>query len=189
MNLLPKNGLLIDHGLVMQNQIRVFNNLNESIFWEQDEVVMFGKRIKTKRMMAWYGDEGVHYKYSGINRFSLPWFDELLLVKKKVELITGSKYNSCLLNRYQNGEEAMGYHADNESDLVRNGSIASLSLGATRKFVFKHNTTKEKIEIILHSGQLIEMKGEIQQYWKHALPKTKKVTEPRINLTFRQINK
>lgn len=189
MNLLPKNGVLIDHNILIHKPTEVFNQLNDLINWEQDEVVMFGKRIKTKRMMAWYGDHGIKYRYSGVNRLSLPWFDELLQVKKKVELITGSKYNSCLLNRYQNGEEAMGYHADNESDLVQNGSIASLSLGAARKFVLKHNMTKEKVEIILHSGQLIEMKGEIQQFWKHALPKSKKVSEPRINLTFRQINK
>src|SRR5699024_713386 len=113
----------------------------------------------------------------------------LLELKNKIEEETGEEFNSCLLNLYHDGSEGMGWHSDDESDLKKNGTIGSLSLGAKRKFVFKHKTTKEKVEVFLDHGSLLLMKGETQRYWLHTLPPTKKVKSPRVNLTFRTIEK
>ena len=117
----------------------------------------------------------------------MKWTPELMILKNKCEEITGEKFNSCLLNLYHNGSEGMAYHSDGEKDLKKNGAIASLSFGAERKFLFKHKFTKEKIEIFLENGSLLVMKDETQTFWLHRLPTTKKVSTPRINLTFRTI--
>ena len=117
----------------------------------------------------------------------LSWTPELLKIKELIESHTGAKYNACLLNLYHTGEEGMGWHSDDEKEILVNSSIASLSIGAERKFAFKHKATKETLSVILENGSLLEMKGSIQQNWWHSLPKTKKVSVPRINLTFRQM--
>ena len=105
-----------------------------------------------------------------------------------ISAITKNEYNACLLNLYHNGDEGMGWHSDNEKEIITNSSIASLSIGAQRKFAFKHKLTKETHSLILENGSLLEMKGTIQQHWLHCLPKSKKVQTPRINLTFRQMH-
>jgi alkylated DNA repair dioxygenase AlkB len=149
---------------------------------------MFGKEIITKRKVAFYSDPSIAYTYSSRTKIGLPWKETLITLKNMVESITKEKYNACLLNLYHNGEEAMGWHCDNEKEIVANSSIASLSIGASRKFSFKHKVTKETISIQLENGSLLEMKGVIQQHWWHSLPKSKKINESRINLTFRQMH-
>ena len=149
---------------------------------------MFGKEIITKRKVAFYSDPSIAYTYASKTKIGLPWGDPLIKLKNMVESVTKQAYNACLLNLYHNGEEAMGWHCDNEKEIVANSSIASLSIGATRKFSFKHKVTKETISIQLENGSLLEMKGTIQSHWLHALPKSKKITESRINLTFRQMH-
>jgi alkylated DNA repair dioxygenase AlkB len=188
-NLLPKDGeVYYFEGIFNQKTTQdYFDKLFSDIPWQNDEVIIFGKHIITKRKTAFYGSLPFEYKYSNIPRVALQWTDTLETIKTKVEVITRQKYNACLLNLYHNGEESMGWHTDDESTLVRNGSIASLSLGAERKFVFKHRLQKEKIEILLESGSLLEMKGVTQNHWLHRLPPTKKIKFPRINLTFRQM--
>ncbi len=166
-----------------------FNNFGITIPWENDVIHMFGKCIITKRKVTWYGDNPFEYSYSNITKKALPWTQELLELKKLTETLTGEIYNSCLLNLYHSGEEGMGWHSDDEKELKRNGAIASLSFGAERKFVFKHKTTKEKVELVLDHGSLLVMKGATQSFWLHRLPPTKKVGTPRINLTFRKIVK
>ncbi|MFZ6052485.1 alpha-ketoglutarate-dependent dioxygenase AlkB family protein [Halocola ammonii] len=161
--------------------------LLNNIEWQHDEVVMFGKRIITKRMTAWYGDRPFDYTYSKIKRTALEWTEELKKLKLVVEKVTGETFNSCLLNLYHSGEEGMGWHSDNEKELEKNGAIASLSFGAERKFVFKHRRTNEKVEIQLAHGSLLLMAGETQKHWLHRLPPTKKISSPRVNLTFRTI--
>jgi alkylated DNA repair dioxygenase AlkB len=161
--------------------------LNE-INWENERVVMFGKEIITKRKVAFYSDESIVYTYAGKTKIGLPWKDPLIILKNIVESLTKQTYNACLLNLYHNGDEAMGWHSDNEKEIIANSTIASLSIGASRKFSFKHKVTKETISIQLENGSLLEMKGTIQSHWLHALPKSKKITEPRINLTFRQMS-
>lgn len=161
--------------------------LRQRIHWKPDEVVMYGKTMTTKRKVAWYGDRPFPYTYSQVTKQALPWTEELLSLKYRVEQATGEAFNSCLLNLYHSGEEGMTWHSDAEKDLKKNGVIASLSFGAERKFVFKHKRTKAQVTVWLEHGSLLVMKGETQTHWLHRLPPTKKITRPRINLTFRQM--
>ncbi len=186
-NLLPYDGIAIYHGVVFDEAeaVSIANSLFEEMPWKPDEVMMFGKKIITKRKVAWFADDGITYTYAGVKKSGLMWTAGLCEMKQKVEAITGAKYNACLLNLYHEGEEGMGWHQDNEAEIVQGSSIASLSFGAARKFAFKHAKTNERLDIELANGSLLDMKGEIQQHWYHALPKTKKVKNRRINLTFR----
>lgn len=165
-----------------------FNLNSNNINWQNDVVKMFGKQITTKRKTAWYGDKEFDYTYSGINRKAIIWDKKLEELKEKVELITNQKFNSCLLNYYYDGNDGMGWHNDNEKSIKQYSSIASLSLGAIRKFSFKNIKTSEKQDLILENGSLLIMKNKIQEDWLHSLPKSKKVFKPRINLTFRLMN-
>ncbi len=162
--------------------------LSKNIQWKNDESVMFGKHYITRRKTAWYGDHPFCYTYSKIKRTALPWTDELLEIKHIVENKEAAEFNSCLLNFYHDGDDGMGWHSDNEKELEKNGVIASVSLGAERKFSFKHKRSKEKMDLILGNGSLLVMKEQIQTHWMHQLPKSKKISEPRINLTFRRIS-
>jgi alkylated DNA repair dioxygenase AlkB len=186
-NLLPKDGIAIYHGAVFNEKEanQVCKVLLDTIPWKQDEVVMFGKKIMTKRKVAWYADAGITYTYAGVKKLGLQWTDTLLEIKQKVEAITGATYNACLLNLYHEGEEGMGWHRDNEKEIIPESSIASLSFGAVRKFAFKHTISNERLDIELENGSLLDMKGAIQGHWYHALPKTTRIKQLRINLTFR----
>jgi len=188
-SLLPFDGLVTYYGVALDLAAagHYFERLLETINWKSDELVIAGRRIITKREIAWYGDASFSYVYSGTAKHALPWTEELLELRELAQNTTGSTFNSCLLNLYHNGEEGLSWHSDNEDTLVKNGTIASLSLGAERKFVFKHRKTKQSIPILLEHGSLLAMKGETQTHWIHSLPKTVTVTEPRISLTFRSM--
>lgn len=164
-----------------------FEILLQNIVWKNDEAIILGKHIITKRKTAWYGDSDYLYTYSNTTRRALPWTSELRDLKQLVEKLTETKFNSCLLNLYHDGNEGLAWHSDDEKVLRRNGTIASLSFGAERKFSLKHKKTKQKISIVLEHGSLLVMKDETQVYWLHSLPKTKKIVMSRINLTFREI--
>ncbi|WP_298767544.1 alpha-ketoglutarate-dependent dioxygenase AlkB [uncultured Polaribacter sp.] len=189
-NILPFDGISNYHGIVLNNKKCDFyyQKLLETIAWKNDEAIIFGKKIITKRKVAWYGSSEFSYTYSGITKTALLFTKELTALKNLVEKESGETYNSCLLNLYNSGEEGMAYHSDGEKMLKKNGAIASLSLGAERKFSFKHKETKQRIDIVLERGSLLVMKGLTQQNWLHRLPPTKKVFTPRINLTFRTID-
>jgi alkylated DNA repair dioxygenase AlkB len=188
-NLLPKDGVVNYYGrLLNSNEAdRYLNVLTNSIDWKNDQAIIYGKLIITKRKVAWYGDRDFEYTYSNTTKRALPWTPELLELKSLTEEKTGETYNSCLLNLYNNGDEGMAWHSDAEKDLKKNGAIASLSFGAERKFAFKHKNTKETILLFLEHGSLLVMKDTTQTNWLHRLPPTKRVIEPRINLTFRTI--
>ncbi len=188
-NIINKDGEAIYFGCIYTDEHvnQIFVELSNKINWSNETVVMFGKEITTKRKVAFYADKGISYTYSQKTKNSLEWTPLLEKVKLDIEKYTKQKYNACLLNFYHNGTEGMGWHADDEQEIVPNSSIASISLGAPRKFSFKHKATKETMSIILESGSLLEMKGALQKHWLHALPKTMKTLEPRINLTFRQM--
>ena len=189
MNLLPYDGEVIYHGRVFElpTSSDLIQKLLNEINWEHDEVMMFGKKIITKRKVAWYGDQPFDYTYSHVKKTALPWTPSLQSIKDKIEEVSGETYNSCLLNLYHSGQEGMGWHTDAEKELKKDGAIASVSFGADRKFSFKHKTTQEKVEVFLENGSLLIMKGTTQTHWLHRLPPTNKVQTPRINLTFRTI--
>lgn len=186
-NILPYEGIADYYGKVMDQKLagHYLDCLLNTIPWKNDEAVIFGKRIITKRKVAWYGDASYFYTYSNTTRQALPWTKELLELKDITEKITGEKFNSCLLNLYHNGDEGMAWHSDDEKSLGKDTAIASLSFGAGRKFSFKHKITKETVSLLLESGSLLLMKGATQTHWLHSLPKSKKIEQPRINLTFR----
>lgn len=188
-NLLPRDGnLFYFKDFLSPEKSRINTDLLlEELPFKNDETIVFGKHRVMNRLTAWVGDSPFTYGYSQIKRKAVPWSINLLSLKEKVEGKTNYPFNSCLLNYYPTGEDGMGWHSDNEKELGRKPIIASLSLGAERKFSFKHIETKEKIDIQLENGSLLLMSGEIQHYWKHALPKTKKNNNPRLNLTFRTI--
>lgn len=188
-NFLPFDGIALNHGVIFnpKKAQKYLETFLEEIDWRQDEVLMFGKKIITKRKVAWYAEDGVEYFYSGSKKKGLPFTQNLLQLKSEVENITQESYNSCLLNLYHDGEEGMGWHSDDEKTIVPESSIASVSFGAERKFSFKHKESKQTISIALANGNLLEMKGKTQQFWWHSLPKSKKVKAVRINLTFRKM--
>ena len=188
-NIINKDGIAVYFGCILNEQSlpAIYTELLNNIAWQQDQIIMFGKAITTKRKVAFYADNHIDYTYSSVKKKGLTWTPELLEIKNLIESHTGAKYNACLLNLYHTGEEGMGWHSDDEKEIMVNSSIASLSIGAERKFAFKHKATKETVSVMLENGSLLEMKGSIQQNWWHSLPKTKKVGVPRINLTFRQM--
>lgn len=189
-NILPEDGEAYYYGKMLNQEKtqHYFDQFLNNIKWENDQAIMFGKLIITKRKVAWYGDRPFDYTYSKTTKSALPWTEKLLELKEIIEQKSGETFNSCLLNLYHNGEEGMGWHSDDEKNLQKNGAIGSLSLGADRKFSFKHKITKQNISLILEKGSLLMMKGTTQTNWLHRLPPTKKVKKPRINLTFRTID-
>ncbi|PKV50385.1 alkylated DNA repair dioxygenase AlkB [Aquimarina sp. MAR_2010_214] len=188
-NILPHDGIVNYYGKLMSSQQanHYFNRLLENIEWKNDEAIIFGKRIVTKRKVAWYAEKSFEYTYSNTTKLALPWISELLELKELIEQKTGETFNSCLLNLYHDGNEGIAWHSDAEKDLKKNGAIASLSFGAERKFAFKHKITKDKRALILENGSLLIMKDTTQTNWLHRLPPTKMINTPRINLTFRTI--
>jgi len=196
-NLLPYDGKVNDFGVVIEDSDTLYQTLLHELPWQADIVTLFGKTHITKRQIVWMGDEGLSYQYSGHTRQAVPWTKPVFHVKQLVEQQLASigifvTFNSCLLNYYPSGSEGMGYHADDEKELGSQPIIAALSLGATRKFVFKHKKNRHenkpvKVELYLESGQLIVMHGETQSHWKHTITKTKTVSEGRISLTFRRM--
>lgn len=189
LHILPHDGVAEYYGKIFSAEEcrKFYDYLLTEIPWENDEAVIFGKLILTKRKVAWFGEKAFEYTYSKRTKLAKFWTPELLKLKQKCEEISGETYNSCLLNLYHDGNEGMAYHSDGEKDLKKHGAIASLTFGAERKFLFKHKSTKETVDISLENGSLLIMKGTTQENWLHRLPPTTKVKTPRINLTFRTI--
>ena len=191
-SLLPYDGMVNDLGVIIEHSARLYDTLLTELPWQADIVTLFGKTHITNRQIVWMGDKDLSYHYSGHARQSIPWSDTVFHVKQYIEnqlakIGICAEFNSCLLNHYPSGSEGMGYHADDEKELGAQPIIASLSLGATRKFVLKHKKTQDKVELYLESGQLIVMHGDTQNFWKHTITKTKKVNDGRISLTFRRM--
>ncbi len=189
-NLLPYDGETYYHGLLLNPELanHYFDQLLNKIHWENDRAIFYGKEIITQRKFAWYADQPTQYTYSQVTRSSLPWIPELLMLKKQVEDKLNHSFNSCLCNLYPSGAQGMAYHSDDEKELVKDAPIASISLGAERRFLLKHKKEKTRVTLSLENGSLLVMQGKTQKHWMHSLPKTKKVHHPRINLTFRCMN-
>ena len=187
-NLLPCDGIVNDHGTVFAAEAdALLTWLLAEVPWQHDEIQLYGKRIVTARRVAWYGDEAFDYRYSGVNHRARLWAPPLRAMRDRVSARVGVSFNSCLLNRYDDGTQGMAWHSDDEAELGPETVIASVSFGATRKFAFRHRHTRQKVEMLLHHGQLIVMRGQTQTHWQHALMKSTRVTQPRVNLTFRTI--
>lgn len=190
-NLLPQDGHVQYYGVIVSLNVanQYYQTLLNEIAWQHDEAIIMGKKITTKRKVAWYGDEAFSYTYSNITKTALEWTDDLIRLKTLVEEVSGERFNSCLLNLYHDGSEGMAWHSDAEKDLKKQGAIASVSFGAERKFAFKHKQTKATVYQLLQHGSLLIMKGTTQTHWQHRLPPTKTIHHPRINLTFRMIER
>jgi alkylated DNA repair dioxygenase AlkB len=162
--------------------------LQTNIDWKQEPIKIMGKEVMQPRLTAWHGDAGRSYRYSGISMDPAPWNTELLVIKEKIERVSGQTFNSVLLNFYRNGQDSMGWHRDNEKSLGIDPVIGSVSFGTARMFQFKHRQQPELRErILLTNGSFLLMKGSTQHHWHHSIPKESKVSGVRINLTFRTI--
>lgn len=186
-NLLKHDGVAVYHGVVFPSETSdaYFGSLLSEIEWKHDEAIMFGRHIITARKVAWYANQAFSYTYSRKTRHALPWSPALRELKQIVEDRTGYTFNSCLCNLYHNGNEGVTWHSDDEKSLKKHAAIASLSFGAERVFQFKHKKSGDIVSIVLEHGSLLIMSGATQTNWKHRLPISKKILEPRINLTFR----
>lgn len=163
--------------------------LLQSVHWEQEEILIFGQRRSVPRLVAWHGDPGAGYTYSGTFHAPRPWTPLLADIRAHVETVTGQRYNSVLLNRYRDGRDGMGWHADAEPELGRDPAIASVSFGATRRFQLRHRRKREiKAALELAHGDLLLMAGTTQHHYLHAVPKTTRLVGERVNLTFRWVN-
>ena len=168
-----------------------FDSLMHDIEWEQGYISLYGRKIKTPREIAWYGDENRTYTFSGTKFEPKPWTNTLTKIKSCIDRVSDVEFNSVLLNRYRNGNDSVSWHSDSEPELGRNPPIGSVSFGATRTFMLKHKRRKIRKNIDLNHGSFLLMTGPTQHFWVHQIPKTSKKTAndvgPRINLTFRRI--
>lgn len=170
---------------------RLMRGLLDEIPWQQDTLSFGGRRVKVPRLQAWYGDSGMPYSYSGLNLTPLPWTRTLTAVRRRVEYFTGARFNAVLLNYYRDGHDSVAWHSDSERELGKDPIVASLSLGATRRFELKEKhpagDRPARVKYELPHGSLLVMERGIQAQWLHRVPKQPEVSDPRINLTFRHI--
>jgi alkylated DNA repair dioxygenase AlkB len=164
-----------------------FKVLLSEITWKQEHMLMYGRTINFPRLTAWYGDNDKPYSFSGITLTPLPWTDALLAIREDLERLSDKQFNSVLLNRYRDGNDSISWHTDAEPELGKNPVIASVNFGAERVFQLRHMKTGERIDIPLSHGSVLIMEDQLQHFWQHQVPKTKKPLTERINLTFRYI--
>ncbi len=193
--IINRQSISIDHGslTLIENfisppeQQALFRLLEQTLHWRQDQLKLFGRMVSIPRLQSFMGDEGIEYTYSNLLMKARPWLPELLTLKEQIEKASLSHFNTVLANLYRDGQDSMGWHSDDEPELRRNPTIASLSLGEPRRFLLRPKGSKKThTEIPLASGSLLIMAGELQHYWQHSVPKTARKIDPRMNLTFRQ---
>ncbi|MBV8254568.1 MAG: alpha-ketoglutarate-dependent dioxygenase AlkB [Chitinophaga sp.] len=189
--------IILEHGILVyypqfftpQESNQFYHNLVDTSAWKQESMRMYGREVLFPRLMAWYGDASSAYSFSGKTFVPQPWTDTLLAIRNRVSPIAAATFNSVLLNYYRNGNDSMGWHADDEPELGQHPVIASVNFGAARRFLLRYKVDhSRKQEILLQHGSLLIMKGELQHYWEHHVPKTSKPVAGRINLTFRYIH-
>ncbi len=190
--------LALDPGWLPTDEARaLFTQMQAAIAWEVHRIRLFGREVDSPRLSCWIGDPGASYVYSGTRFEPRPWPSALLPVRSRLRDALGIDFNSVLANLYRDGRDYMGWHSDNEAALGPRPTIASLSLGAARRFVLKRRdaaATPAKqgerprpLDVSLDAGSLLVMGGDTQRHYRHALPRTAKLVGPRINLTFRRI--
>src|SRR5215475_3695400 len=175
--------------LAAETACTVLRQLIAEVPWRAENIVVWGKTFPQPRLIAWYGDAGMNYTYSGLQLTPLPWTETLLHIKSRVQAVTRTDFNSVLLNYYRDHRDSMGLHSDDEPDLGEQPILASLSLGEERIFILKHKRDRvlKPVRLKLASGSLLVMKGDTQRYWKHGIDKEARPCGPRVNLTFRSI--
>ena len=187
---IPDAEILYMPGLALDDEPEMLTRfLINTIHWRAENITVWGKTFPQPRLVAWFGEAGMDYSYSGIHLYPNPWTPELMKIKQKVENVTQTQFNSALLNYYRHNRDSMGFHSDDERELGPQPIIASVSLGTSRTLVFKHKHDKalKPVRLRLESGSLLVMKGETQKNWQHGIEKETKDCGPRVNLTFRQI--
>ncbi|MEK9565796.1 MAG: alpha-ketoglutarate-dependent dioxygenase AlkB [Flavobacteriaceae bacterium] len=168
--------------------ITYFSLLKETIPWRQDPITVFGKTYDQPRLTALHANNTKPYRYSGISMHPNKMTEELNEIYQRIRRVSNVEYTSVLLNLYRDGKDSNGWHADNEKELGKSPTIASVSFGAERYFHLKHRNLKDaRLKLLLHSGSLLLMEGDTQEKWLHQLPKTTQPLQARINLTFRKI--
>jgi alkylated DNA repair dioxygenase AlkB len=168
---------------------RLLSTLLDLPDWKRERLTIFGRQVYTPRLTAWYGDPGIGYAYSGVVHTALPWLEELLDLRARMSAELSLSFNGVLANRYRDGRDSMGWHSDDERELGPRPVIASISLGARRRFLLRHRSRKDlaTLELSLEHGSLLLMKGDTQHHWRHSVPKAARCTSERVNLTFRRI--
>lgn len=187
--LLPGDGsALLWQGFLAASEARdVAETLMSEVPWGTWSIAMFGRSLPEPRLSAWVGDPGTDYRYSRRTRSPLPWTPTLLAIREQCESVAGARFNAVLANLYRDGRDSMGWHADDEPENGPDPTIASVSLGAERRFDFRHRDTGETIRTVLPSGSLLVMSGPCQSHWVHQVPKSTKTSGPRVNLTYRRV--
>ncbi len=181
---------LYEHFLDPAKADDYYHRLMADTQWHQPEILMFGRKIKSPRLAAWYGDEDAFYTYSGIVNSPMPWIPALSELKDQLEQALQHQFNSVLINLYRDGNDAMGWHSDDEPELGDQPVIASVSLGASRSFLFRQKNARKgspSTKLQLRHGSLLTMSGNTQRYWQHRITRTKKPITQRVNLTFRRV--
>jgi len=174
----------------VENSDRLLDSLINQIQWKQNTIRFYGKESPVPRLEAWYGDPGMSYSYSGIRMDPLPWTEDLLEIKKIIEPVSMTTFNSVLINFYRDGKDRVAWHSDDEKELGKKPIIGSVSFGAERKFKLRHKKYREnglRSEIMLKHGSFLLMSGSTQTHWAHEIPRTAKPLGPRVNLTYRKI--
>lgn len=187
LDLLDGEGVLYRKAFASADCARLFDALQRETAWRQHVITLYGRAIASPRLSAWYGDPEAVYSYSGLRLEPASWTPTLLLVRERVEKLAAVHFNSVLLNLYRDGQDSMGWHSDDELELGRNPVIASVSFGATRRFLMQHKKRRLRVEWWLGDGDVLVLGGETQHCWRHHVPKTRLPTGSRINLTFRLI--
>jgi alkylated DNA repair dioxygenase AlkB len=187
--LLPSDGsaVLVPDFLSESDANEFFDGLHTKTLWEQNSIKLFGKQISEPRLSTWHAEEHLPYTYSGVPRTPHPWNEPLTALRTACETHIGHTFNGALLNLYRTGQDAMGWHSDDEAVNGSNPVIASISLGAERRFDFRHKQTREVISVVLPHGSLLVMSGACQTHWLHRIAKTTRELQPRINVTFRHL--
>ena len=185
----PENLLEYYPGFIeSEPALALMQQLIKEVPWRQQIIQMYGKKVSTPRLTAWYGDANKSYRFSGTRFDPVPWTEELYNLKEKIQVKTGLSFNSVLLNFYRDGHDSVAWHRDNEKELGMNPQIASLSIGQARQFEFRHKDEhSRKYALSLKNGSLLLMKGDLQHQWEHRIPKSGLPARERINLTFRSI--
>ena len=189
LEVLPYDGSAVLHEsfLAPDDADHLLAVLLDEVPWQHHSITLFGKEVPEPRLSAWIADHGISYLYSGRRREPLPWTTSLLAIRQQVTDLVGTTFNSVLANLYRDGNDAMGWHADDEPELGPRPVIASVSLGAERRFDCRHNVSGKTVSVLLPHGSLLVMSGDSQHAWKHRIARTVRVGTPRINLTFRSV--